>query len=243
LQQRFRCQSFQRGHQRNVSKLAVLSAFALTGVSALALPAGAATLGIDFTGTPVSSTNSAPIGSAYTVSLLDTAVSLDITGLGVFDNGSTANIDNNINNPGHTDTIYIGSGTAPTSSNSFGGSSLASVTISNSTATQVGYWAFGSISPLLLGPGSYWIAVIYQDPNDTVYSSSPVATQSGVTITSSAFCDQSSGCSSESPGHFGPNFEDVTATPLPAALPLFAGGLGMVGFLARRKKRNARAAA
>ena len=33
------------------------------------------------------------------------------------------------------------------------------------------------------------------------------------------------------------------ATPLPAALPLFAGGLGMVGFLARRKKRNALAAA
>jgi hypothetical protein len=31
----------------------------------------------------------------------------------------------------------------------------------------------------------------------------------------------------------------VSATPLPAALPLFAGGLGMVGFLARRKKRKA----
>jgi hypothetical protein len=30
----------------------------------------------------------------------------------------------------------------------------------------------------------------------------------------------------------------VSATPLPAALPLFAGGLGMVGFLARRKKRK-----
>ena len=30
----------------------------------------------------------------------------------------------------------------------------------------------------------------------------------------------------------------VSQTPLPGALPLFAGGLGMVGFLARRKKRN-----
>jgi len=29
-----------------------------------------------------------------------------------------------------------------------------------------------------------------------------------------------------------------TATPLPAALPLFAGGLGVVGLLARRKKRK-----
>jgi hypothetical protein len=37
--------------------------------------------------------------------------------------------------------------------------------------------------------------------------------------------------------------EVPAATPLPAALPLFAGGLGMVGFLARRKKRNALAAA
>jgi hypothetical protein len=30
----------------------------------------------------------------------------------------------------------------------------------------------------------------------------------------------------------------LATTPLPAALPLFAGGLGMVGFLARRKKRR-----
>jgi hypothetical protein len=32
---------------------------------------------------------------------------------------------------------------------------------------------------------------------------------------------------------------NVSQTPLPAALPLFAGGLGMVGFLARRKQRKA----
>jgi hypothetical protein len=36
---------------------------------------------------------------------------------------------------------------------------------------------------------------------------------------------------------------DVSATPLPATLPLFAGGLGFVGFLTRRKKRNAQALA
>jgi len=34
-------------------------------------------------------------------------------------------------------------------------------------------------------------------------------------------------------------FTPVSSTPLPAALPLFAGGLGMVGFLSRRKKRKA----
>jgi hypothetical protein len=33
----------------------------------------------------------------------------------------------------------------------------------------------------------------------------------------------------------------VSATPLPAALPLFAGGLGVIGLLARRRKRKATA--
>jgi hypothetical protein len=35
----------------------------------------------------------------------------------------------------------------------------------------------------------------------------------------------------------------LSATPLPATLPLFAGGLGLVGFLTGRKKRSARAIA
>jgi hypothetical protein len=37
--------------------------------------------------------------------------------------------------------------------------------------------------------------------------------------------------------------EVPAATPLPAALPLFAGGLGMVGLLSRRRKQKADAAA
>jgi hypothetical protein len=32
--------------------------------------------------------------------------------------------------------------------------------------------------------------------------------------------------------------QKVSATPLPAALPLFAGGLGILGYLGRRRKRN-----
>jgi hypothetical protein len=35
---------------------------------------------------------------------------------------------------------------------------------------------------------------------------------------------------------------NLTATPLPAALPLFAGGVGMIGVIARRRKRKAFAA-
>ena len=37
---------------------------------------------------------------------------------------------------------------------------------------------------------------------------------------------------------FGVGTFALTATPLPAALPLFAGGLSLVGFLSRRRKRN-----
>jgi hypothetical protein len=36
-------------------------------------------------------------------------------------------------------------------------------------------------------------------------------------------------------------FNEITATPLPATLPLFAGGLGFVGYLTQRKKRKAAA--
>jgi hypothetical protein len=32
---------------------------------------------------------------------------------------------------------------------------------------------------------------------------------------------------------------NASATPLPATLPLFAGGLGFVGYLAKRRKKNA----
>jgi hypothetical protein len=35
---------------------------------------------------------------------------------------------------------------------------------------------------------------------------------------------------------------DLSQTPLPATLPLFAGGLGFVGFLAKRRKQNAKQA-
>jgi hypothetical protein len=36
--------------------------------------------------------------------------------------------------------------------------------------------------------------------------------------------------------------EGATATPLPATLPLFAGGLGFVGYLAKRRKQNGKQA-
>jgi hypothetical protein len=41
------------------------------------------------------------------------------------------------------------------------------------------------------------------------------------------------------PGGFGVGTFALTATPLPAALPLFAGGLGMLGLFGRRRKSKA----
>lgn len=56
--------------------------------------------------------------------------------------------------------------------------------------------------------------------------------------------DPGSNCTtSENPTD--PNYQVLfsdTATPLPATLPLFAGGLGFVGYLAKRRKQNARQA-
>lgn len=44
---------------------------------------------------------------------------------------------------------------------------------------------------------------------------------------------------SQSDADEGPSQAHVSATPLPAALPLFAGGLGVLGFFARRRKKKA----
>ena len=40
-----------------------------------------------------------------------------------------------------------------------------------------------------------------------------------------------------------PTFSELTATPLPAALPLFATGLGALGLLGWRRKKKAAALA
>ncbi len=49
------------------------------------------------------------------------------------------------------------------------------------------------------------------------------------------------GFNNDNPGNFSP--ATVAATPLPAALPLFAGGLGLIGMIGLRKKRKAVATA
>ena len=61
----------------------------------------------------------------------------------------------------------------------------------------------------------------------------------GIITTNESFaadCNNLTTCAGSVTGTISP-----AATPLPAALPLFAGGLGMIGLLTRRRKRNAAA--
>jgi hypothetical protein len=225
---------------RNLVKLTAAGAFALFG-AAVAFPASASTLGVDFTGTPTSqSHNVGNDGQAYGYTLFTTTAALTVTGLGEFDDDNTAGISQN------GDTVYLGQGALPSNYTGFAAASLVSAVITTTDSTQLGAqldWAFTSVaSTLLAANGSYWIAVVYGNGNNNFFSTSPVTTEAGVTLGSGAICGQNTQCSSGTIS-FGPDFETLTATPLPAALPLFAGGLGLMGFLGRRRKRKGALAA
>jgi len=233
----------------NLSRLAVVGTVGLLSVGAWTLPAAAnELLGLQFTGTPTATLNSAPNGIAYGYNLLDTSTSISVNGLGEFVNGSLSNISASGGqmpiSGGSTpagDWVYLGSGAVPSSANSFGSSALISVEITAADASLVGsYWAFASITPYVLPAGDYWIAVVYGDDNTPYTSTSPVTTEAGISLLSGATCGLSSACSGTTGETFGPNFENDPVTPLPATLPLFAGGLGLIGFLAKRRKQNAK---
>jgi hypothetical protein len=240
----------------NVRTLIYVGAFALTGVSAWAIPAAADTLAVDFTASPASNTNSAVAGTAFGYDLVTTNVSLTVTGLGEFVNGLLSNISasggqmpTGVTTAG--DWVYLGSGTTvPGTVSGLASGALISAQINSGDAALAGAfnsWAFTTALTLaaagdnVLAPGNYWIAVVYGDPNTSVYSTSTVATEANVALNGGAFCTQSDACSSSTTVSFGPNFE-TGSTPLPAALPLFASGLGAMGLFGwRRKRKNAAA--
>jgi hypothetical protein len=231
---------------RNVSKLAI-GTLGLLGIGAWSLPAAADTLAVQFTGTPTATTNTAPAGEGYGYNLFDTNTSITVTGLGEFVNGSLSNVSTQGNygtGSAQGDWVYVGSGsTFPSSVSSVQSSALFSAEITSTDSSLVGtYWAFTSITPEVLASGNYWIVVLYGDANTAQISTSAVTTEAGISLTGGATCTQSSSCGSTGET-FGPNFE-TAATPLPATLPLFAGGLGMLGLLGGRlRKRKASAAA
>jgi hypothetical protein len=250
----------------NLGKLTALGGFALMGTSVWTLPAAAATLAFNFnpstnyTAEVVSSASPGEqvvaYGYEFTVSSTVT-----VTALGTFDNGSINNIGNdNVQNGGNPlvktgspdhagDTVSLYSGTIGGNASLNGLTPLASLVIggtnASGTATQAGGFAFVNLATSLnLAPGNYFILTDY-----SLVNFDPVAAFPGTVIDNDAIsltlgvaenCGAPNNCNlqtSADPGIFGPDFE-ITATPIPAALPLFAGGLGFVGWLARRRKRE-----
>jgi hypothetical protein len=87
-----------------------------------------------------------------------------------------------------------------------------------------------------------WPAFPGENPNDFFGTYSISLTNTGDTRTLLVDNDVgfAPGNASSGPGSFGASV--LSTTPLPATLPLFAGGLGFVGYLTRRRKRSSKSA-
>jgi hypothetical protein len=244
---------------RNLPEVAVISAIALTGVGAWTLPAAAATLALDFN--PPTSYTSNDIGDAlngvptnglgweFTVTSTVT-----VTNLGSFDNGAVANI-----TQGQGDQTLLYSGAPPTVGSP--GTALATASVGGSSGgTQVpSAWAFNPLTTpsnatsVTLSPGTYYILTLFSINSNPIAESPTtnkgsvdqlITTAAGITWDAEVVCNPS--CTTTVPGdggagYFAANFE-IAVTPLPATLPLFAGGLGLVGYLAKRRKQSAKQA-
>ncbi len=102
--------------------------------------------------------------------------------------------------------------------------------------------------------GSSWVNIWQQPSNNTMINDTSWVLQAfNITAHKNSAFQFRIGHSVNSAGAFlvsGWNVDDVSildqssaAVPLPGALPLFAAGLGLVGLVARRKRRQAAAAA
>ena len=111
------------------------------------------------------------------------------------------------------DWVYVGAGTVPNNATDYAADALFSVEITAADASLVGtYWAFTSITPHVLSAGDYWIAVVYGDDNTAYISTSPVTTQSGITLLGGATSTESTVVNATADETFGPNFEDTGNT-------------------------------
>jgi hypothetical protein len=214
---------------RKVKTLAVSSALLL----ASALSVAAATVGGDYLGGGTVGTFSSATGFQFTVGSSD----ITVTGLGLFDYGSDGFAD------GHTAALFAVSN--PTVA-------LASVSLGSGTsgtfvAGTVDGSRFESIPALTLTAGtSYYMLADNFSVDQFVYGT--VAYDLAITWNGYVDGSANSVFSTPSfngglPGNLGPNLLfTVGSTPLPAAFPLFASGLGALGLIGWRRKRKAQVA-
>jgi hypothetical protein len=255
---------------RKFGKLTAASAFGLLGTGAATLPAAASSLAVNFTSAPTAlvASGASPGEQVYGYGYQFTASSNEtITALGTFDNGALANLGNdNVANGGNPlvktgaadhpgDTVALYAGTIPNAGNPGGSlnglTPIASVVVGGTTTggSQVGlYWAFKNLasSVSLTSGDSYFIVTIGLVNFDPIAAYPSPATANGVILNTviAENCQAPDNCSLaplDDPGIFGPNLQ-IDPTPLPATLPLFAGGLSLLGFFGRRKKQKASAA-
>jgi len=126
------------------------------------------------------------------------------------------------------------------------GSTASSITFTH-MGSSVLYTSLTSVTDLGCGTGCVFTVTGNGNTATFLLSSITVDDTTNLTITGSGFATLTG--FTNTPGFFsltsqgtsGTNVSfstTVNATPLPAALPLFAGGLGVIGLVARRKKRN-----
>jgi hypothetical protein len=115
--------------------------------------------------------------------------------------------------------------------------------VDSGPTVKIGTNATGQITSWTITEGVFvsWPAFPGENPNDFfgTYTLSLTNTGDTRTLLDDNDAGFAPGNASSGAGSFGAT---VSATPLPATLPLFAGGLGFVGYLARRRKRGSKQA-
>lgn len=102
-----------------------------------------------------------------------------------------------------------------------------------------GIWDGVSIAALL-PPGSFFSNSNFIDPSNPPIYFDAFGVAISLTDGATVIFSQASFATFQTPTNYitSAGTFDLTPTPIPAALPLFATGLGVMGLLARRKKRK-----
>jgi hypothetical protein len=213
------------------AKFMLFVAIAMVGFVTVA-PVTAAELGLDFSSPPLSQ-SVVELHNQYSLGYLFQAnTNLTVTGLGTFDNGSLTTLPS-LQQVGLWDSS---------------GNLLASA-FTGGNSTQIGLWAFSSITPITLIAGNDYVV---GSQGDAIYGvvGTPVTVNPNITFLSSAFYFQGqigntplhepvpdySLTTAFSAGDFGGNIQ-ITGVPEPASLLLVSSSLVCLIGLRRKFKK------